>query len=239
MPLLEVTDLHAGYGDVPILHGISLTIENSEIVSLVGSNGAGKTTFLRSLSRAIQTKGSIRFDGTDVTKLAPHEFVCLGIAHVPEGRQLFPTMTTLENLNLGVRNFCSARERKSRLEQVYALFPRLAERTNQLAGTMSGGEQQMVAIGRGLMLAPRLLMLDEPSLGLAPTMVRKIFEAITEINRRLGVAVLIVEQNVVESLSRSSRAYVFETGRVVLEGVARDVLDNEQIRDAFLGGIRT
>ncbi len=232
MPLLEVTDLHAGYGDVPILHGISLTIENSEIVSLVGSNGAGKTTFLRSLSRAIQTKGSIRFDGTDVTKLAPHEFVCLGIAHVPEGRQLFPTMTTLENLNLGVRNFCSARERKSRLEQVYALFPRLAERTNQLAGTMSGGEQQMVAIGRALMARPRLLLLDEPSLGLAPIVVKSVFTALAEVRSRTPI--LLVEQSMETALALAQRVYVMSKGAIVFSGSVEALRARDDVRTQYL-----
>lgn len=234
MPLLEVNDLHSGYGDVPILHGVSLSIAHSEIVSLVGSNGVGKTTLLRALSRVLKSSGTVHFDGTDVTALTPHDFVRLGIAHVPEGRQLFPNMTVLDNLCLGIRVRCSTREKQERIDRVFALFPQLSERQKQMAGTLSGGEQQMVAIGRGLMLAPRLLMMDEPSLGLAPNMVARIFDAMAEINR-LGVAVLLVEQNIVESLKRSHRAYVLEMGRVVLQGEAQALLEDPRMRDVFLG----
>lgn len=235
MPLLEVISLDASYGDVQILWDVSLSVNTSEVVSIVGANGAGKTTLLRSLSRIVQSKGQILIDGNDVTSLAPHEFVQLGIAHVPEGRQLFPTMSVLENLQLGIRGNCSPQERKRRLDRVLGLFPRISSRQQQLAGTLSGGEQQMVAIGRALMLEPRLLMMDEPSLGLAPFIVAEMFEIVSEINRQ-GVAVLLVEQNVVESLNRSARGYVLETGRVVLEGAAQDLLKDERMRAAFLGG---
>jgi len=234
MPLLEVHEVSSGYGDVPILHGVSLTVEEGEIVSLVGANGAGKTTLLRALSRILPLKGRVLFAGEDISKLSPHEIVSRGIAHVPEGRQLFVDMTVLENLALGAPAKCDRVERARRLDQVFALFPRLAERRQQMAGTLSGGEQQMAAIGRGLMLAPRLLMLDEPSLGLAPTLVNSIFETVTAVNK-LGMAVLLVEQNVAESLRRSRRAYVLETGRIVLDGPADELLYDKRLRTAFLG----
>ncbi len=234
MPLLEVQEVSAGYGDIPILYGVSLSVEEGEIVSLVGANGAGKTTLLRALSRILPIKGRVLFAGEDISKLPPHEIVARGIAHVPEGRQLFVDMTVLENLLLGAPGKCDRTERARRLDQVFALFPRLAERKQQMASTLSGGEQQMAAIGRGLMLAPRLLMLDEPSLGLAPTMVHSIFETVTAVNK-LGMAVLLVEQNVAESLRRSRRAYVLETGRIVLEGPANELLHDKRMRTAFLG----
>jgi branched-chain amino acid transport system ATP-binding protein len=235
MPLLEVRHLYAGYGDIQILHDVSLTIGDGEVVSLVGANGAGKTTLLRSLSGILPSVGTVRFDGIDVTEMPPHDRVHLGIAHVPEGRQLFPTMTVAENLTLGIQGACSAAERRRRFDQIFTLFPQISDRQAQLAGTLSGGEQQMVAIGRGLMLAPRLLMLDEPSLGLAPAIVARIFGTVTQVNQ-LGVAVLLVEQNVVESLRRSARAYVLERGVVVREGPAEGLLHDERTRAAYLGG---
>ena len=235
MALLEVRDLHAGYGDVPILHGVSLRVDEGEVVSLVGANGAGKTTLLRALSRVLPVRGEARFAGDDITGLAPDEVVRRGLAHVPEGRQLFARMTVLENLKLGAPARCARADLDRRLEQVYAMFPRLAERRAQDAGTLSGGEQQMVAIGRGLMLGPRLLMLDEPSLGLAPTLVKGIFDTVSRINAA-GVAVLLVEQNVAESLRRSRRGYVIETGRIALEGDAAALLKDDRTRAAYLGG---
>ncbi len=235
MPLLEITDLSAGYGDVAILHGVSLHVDEAEVVSLVGANGAGKTTLLRALSGMLPHGGAIRFAGRALSGLAPDTIVESGIAHVPEGRQLFAGMTVLENLRLGLPRGCTAAEGRRRIDEIMTLFPRLGERRGQAAGTLSGGEQQMVAIGRGLALGPRLLVLDEPSLGLAPTMVQFIFETITALNRR-GMAVLLVEQNVVESLRRSHRAYVLETGRIVLAGQASALLQDERTRAAFLGG---
>jgi len=235
MPLLEIADLHAGYGDIPILHGISLRVEPGEIVSLVGANGAGKTTLLRAISRILPLQGQIRFDGEDIGKLRSDQIVARGIAHVPEGRQLFTTMSVLENLELGAPARLSKADVGRQLDNVFAIFPRLAERRAQYCGTLSGGEQQMVAIGRGLMMKPKLLILDEPSLGLAPSMVTGIFDTVSKVNAE-GMAVLLVEQNVVESLRRSHRAYVLETGRIVLEGPAGDLLQDERTRVAFLGG---
>ena len=236
MSLLEVAQLTAGYGDVEILHGVSLTVEDGEVVSLVGANGAGKTTLLRAISAVLPSHGRIVFAGKTISGLPPHEVVAQGIAHVPEGRQLFADLTVLENLMLGAPRGLAAAEVLRRLDGVYAMFPRLAERRRQQAGTLSGGEQQMAAIGRGLMLAPRLLMLDEPSLGLSPTVVAGIFDAITVANRN-GMAVLLVEQNVVESLRRSHRGYVLETGTMVAEGKADTLLTDDRVRAAFLGGV--
>ena len=235
MPLLEVTNLHSGYGDVPILHGVSLTVEAGEIVSLVGANGAGKTTLLRAISRILPIDGQVRFAGEDIGILASDQIVARGIAHVPEGRQLFTGMTVLENLELGAPARRTRAEVARALDGVFTTFPRLAERRAQRCATLSGGEQQMVAIGRGLMMAPKLLMLDEPSLGLAPSMVAGIFDTVTRVNRT-GTAVLLVEQNVVESLRRSHRGYVLETGRIVLDGPADVLLQDERTRTAFLGG---
>ena len=235
MPLLDIADLSAGYGDIPILHGVSLQVEEAEVVSLVGANGAGKTTLLRALSGMLPHGGAIGFAGRAISGLAPDAIVELGLAHVPEGRQLFAGMTVEENLALGLPRRCARVEARRRLDEIMTLFPRLGERRSQAAGTLSGGEQQMVAIGRGLALGPRLLVLDEPSLGLAPAMVQFIFETVTALNRR-GMAVLLVEQNVVESLRRSHRAYVLETGRVVLAGAAQALLQDERTRAAFLGG---
>ncbi len=234
MPLLEVENLGSGYGDVAVLHGLSLHVDDGEIVSLVGANGAGKTTLLRAISHILPATGLIRFAGENVAVAQPDTVVARGLAHVPEGRQLFVGMTVEENLALGAPAACRKAERRRRLAAAYEIFPRLAERRRQLAGTLSGGEQQMAAIARGLMLAPRLLMMDEPSLGLSPAMVESIFETVVAINRS-GVAVLLVEQNVVESLKRSRRAYVIETGRIVFSGAADAVLRDDRTRIAILG----
>jgi branched-chain amino acid transport system ATP-binding protein len=235
MPLLEIENLRSGYGDVPILHDVSLTVDEGEVVSLVGANGAGKTTLLRAISRIIPLEGGIRFAGEDIGRLTSDQIVARGIAHVPEGRQLFAGMTVLENLELGAPARMSRADVERNLDNVFTMFPRLAERRAQRCGTLSGGEQQMVAIGRGLMMEPRLLMLDEPSLGLAPSLVAGIFDTVTSVNAA-GTAVLLVEQNVVESLRRSHRGYVLETGRIVLEGAADDLLQDERTKIAFLGG---
>jgi branched-chain amino acid transport system ATP-binding protein len=235
MPLLEIQNLRSGYGDVPILHGVSLTVEEGEIVSLVGANGAGKTTLLRAISRILPLEGRIRFAGEDIGGLTSDQIVGRGIAHVPEGRQLFTGMTVLENLQLGAPARMAPEAVARNLDSVFTIFPRLAERRAQRCATLSGGEQQMVAIARGLMMEPRLLMLDEPSLGLAPTLVAGIFDTVTRVNAS-GTAVLLVEQNVVESLRRSHRGYVLETGRIVLEGAADSLLQDERTRMAFLGG---
>jgi branched-chain amino acid transport system ATP-binding protein len=238
MPLLEVKNLTAGYGDVDVLADVSLSIAEDEIVSLVGANGAGKTTMLRAVSGVVRARGHIAFAGESILGLPSHEIVARGIAHVPEGRQLFSDLTVLENLTIGAPRRLPSVDVSRRLDEIWTMFPRLAARRSQYAGTLSGGEQQMVAVGRALMLGPKLLMLDEPSLGLSPAMVENIFDAITAANRR-RMAILIVEQNVVESLRRSHRGYVLETGTMVAEGEAAALLEDGRLRSAFLGGVST
>jgi branched-chain amino acid transport system ATP-binding protein len=234
-PLLEVKDVHFAYGDAHVLHGVSLSVQPGEIVTLVGSNGAGKSTTLRNVSRLLTPRsGSIVFDGHDLSKLASHQVVELGVVQVPEGRRVFPEMTVLENLRMGSYIRSARAKRTKNLERVLTLFPRLRERAGQLAGTLSGGEQQMLAIARGLMAKPRLLLLDEPSLGLSPLLVKTIFDTIAEINKQ-GVSVLLVEQNVYQSLRIASRGYVLETGRIALSGSGQELLDNDQVKAAFLG----
>jgi len=236
--LLAVDDVQAGYGDFKALFNITLHVDAGEIVTLLGANGAGKTTTLRVISGLVKpTKGTVRFDGRIISTLPPHEIVELGISHVPEGRQLFPHMSVEENLALGAY-IARARQRgiKESMEEQFALFPRLKERRKQLAGTLSGGEQQMVAIARGLMTQPKLLMLDEPSLGLGPKIVEEVFAKVQEIGGR-GLTVLIVEQNVVDALSISNRGYVIENGAVDpgLGTAAQELLRNERLRSAYLG----
>jgi branched-chain amino acid transport system ATP-binding protein len=233
--LLEVKDLDFAYGDVHVLHGVSLSVQAGEIVTLVGSNGAGKSTTLRNISRLLKPRsGSLVFDGHDLTKLSSHQVVELGVVQVPEGRRVFPEMTILENLRMGSYIQAARADREKNLEHVLTLFPRLRERLGQLAGTLSGGEQQMLAIGRGLMTKPRLLLLDEPSLGLSPLLVKTIFDTIAEINKR-GVSVLLVEQNVYQSLRIANRGYVLETGRIALQGTGQELLGNDKVKAAFLG----
>jgi len=234
-PLLELTGVRAGYGALQALFDISLEVRPGEIVTLIGANGAGKTTTLRVISGAVRaTGGTVRFDGHDITALPAHAMPERGISHVPESRQLFPFMTVEENLDLGAYNPRSRRRARAALAEQLELFPRLQERRRQLAGTLSGGEQQMVAIARGLMAAPRLLLLDEPSLGLSPKVTEEVFARIQEIGKR-GVTVLLVEQNVVDGLSISDRGYVIENGRVTLQGAAHDLLHDDKIRAAYLG----
>jgi branched-chain amino acid transport system ATP-binding protein len=233
--LLEVRALSVAYGDVRVLHGVSLHVAEGEIVSLVGANGAGKTTTLRAVSGLLPAReGEVTFAGQRLTGRSPSRIVELGIGHVPEGRQLFTNMTVEENLEMGAYLGRARGELARTLAWVTGLFPRLAERRTQQAGTLSGGEQQMLAIGRALMSRPRLLMLDEPSLGLAPLMVKAIFEAVQRISAE-GTTVLLVEQNLVQSLRLSHRGYVLETGKIVLEGKADDLLANPHTRRAFLG----
>ena len=233
--MLEVQSLSVAYGDVRVLHGVTLRVGQGEIVSLVGANGAGKTTTLRAVSGLLPAlDGTVNFDGDPITGLAPSRIVARGLAHVPEGRQLFTNMTVRENLEMGAYLPRAKAALGETLAWVTALFPRLGERGEQLAGTLSGGEQQMLAIGRALMSRPRLLILDEPSLGLAPIMVKAIFDAVTRINRD-GTTVLLVEQNLVQSLRLSHRGYVLETGRIVLEGTGAELLANPHTRKAFLG----
>ncbi len=234
-PLLEVRDLDFAYGDVQVLRGVSLAVNAGEIVTLVGSNGAGKSTTLRNISRLLRPRaGSIVFDGHDLTKLSSHQVVELGVVQVPEGRRVFPEMTVLENLRMGSYIKSALSDREKNLERGLTLFPRLKERIGQLAGTLSGGEQQMLAIARGLMAKPRLLILDEPSLGLSPLLVRTIFDTIARINTQ-GTSVLLVEQNVYQSLRIAARGYVLEIGRIALSGAGSDLLANDQVKAAFLG----
>jgi len=233
--LLEVRGLSAAYGDVRVLHGVTLRVGQGEVVSLVGANGAGKTTTLRAISGLLPAlEGEVTFEGDPLASLAPSRIVERGLAHVPEGRQLFTNMTVEENLEMGAYLLRAKARLAESLGWVTSLFPRLAERRRQVAGTLSGGEQQMLAIARALMSRPRLLILDEPSLGLAPIMVRTIFDAVTRINAE-GTTVLLVEQNLVQSLRLSHRGYVLETGRIVLEGTGAELLANPHTRKAFLG----
>ncbi len=233
--MLQVERLRVFYGDVQALWDVTFEVHPGEIVTLVGSNGAGKTTTLKSVSGLLRPAGGgIRLEGQDLGALPPHEIVTRGIAQIPEGRRLWPQMTVLENLELGAYTAEARRKKDETLEWTFTLFPRLHERRAQRAGTLSGGEQQMVAIARGLMSRPRLLMLDEPSLGLAPMLVEEVFRIVREINGQ-GVTVLLVEQNLRQALEVAHRAYVLETGRVTLSGPSRDVLANAHIRSAYLG----
>jgi branched-chain amino acid transport system ATP-binding protein len=233
--LLRVDGLEVAYGDMVAVRDVSLEVYGGQIVSLVGGNGAGKTTTLRAVSGLLRPRrGRIELDGVRIDGLAPAAIVARGIAHVPEGRQLFPSLTVLENLELGARTPESRRVRAASLERAFTLFPRLAERRRQLAGTLSGGEQQMTAIGRALMACPRLLMLDEPSLGLAPLVVAAIFANLALVNRD-GMTMLLVEQNVLRSLRLSHHAYVLENGVVALEGSGPALLADARVRAAYLG----
>jgi len=233
--ILELEDVHTYYGSIEALKGITIDVRQGEIVTLIGANGAGKSTTLRSINGLNRPRrGTIRFQGQEITNRPAHEIVKLGIAQSPEGRRLFPRMSVLENLEMGAFQRKDRSEIKDDIERVYTLFPRLAERRSQKGGTLSGGEQQMCAMGRALMARPKLLMLDEPSLGLAPIFVEKIFEIIGEINEQ-GTTVLLVEQNALMALDASRRGYVLETGRVVLTDDAVRLRDNEQVRKTYLG----
>ncbi|WP_029135763.1 ABC transporter ATP-binding protein [Nakamurella lactea] len=237
MPLLEITDMVVGYGRIEALHGISLTVEAGELVTLIGANGAGKTTTMRAVSgiRPL-TRGTIKFDGQDITKMKAHLRVLEGIVQAPEGRGVFPGMTVQENLDMGcyTRKFATKAEYQATLDHVFELFPRLAERRSQVGGTMSGGEQQMVAIGRALMARPKLLLLDEPSMGLAPMIIQQIFRIVSEINAE-GTTILLVEQNAQQALSRSHRAYILETGEVIKTGGGKELLADPSVKEAYLG----
>jgi branched-chain amino acid transport system ATP-binding protein len=233
--LLDIKKLSFAYGDLQVLWDIDLTVNKGEIVTVVGSNGAGKSTTLKNVSRLVRgSTGAIAFDGVDLTRMQSHEIVEAGVIQVPEGRRIFPEMTVVENLRMGSFVKSTRKDRQRNMDRVFSLFPRLAERKTQLGGTMSGGEQQMLAIGRGLMANPKLLLLDEPSLGLSPLFVKNIFDIITEINRQ-GVTILLVEQNVFQSLRIAHRAYVLETGRVVLSGPGEELLGNDHVKKAYLG----
>ncbi|MEN9735457.1 MAG: hypothetical protein RL129_167 [Actinomycetota bacterium] len=234
---LEIKDLRVFYGKIEAIKGISVVVNQGEIVTLIGANGAGKTTTLKTISglRPV-TSGQILFDGEDISKVPAHIRTAMGISQAPEGRGIFPGMTVLENLEIG-KYFRKDRknEMAQDLEEVYHLFPRLKERANQTGGTLSGGEQQMLAIGRALMSRPKVLLLDEPSMGLAPMMIQNIFNIITQINKELGTTILLVEQNAQQALQRAHRAYVLETGKVVKEAKASDLLNDPDVKAAYLG----
>jgi len=238
--MLKIENVQVSYGGIKALHGVSLEIKLGEIVTLIGCNGAGKTTLLRAVSGLVQTASggmtlSVKDSSRTLVNLRPDEIVRLGIAHVPEGRMVFPNLTVKENLELGAFLRRDAKEVCQDFEKIFSLFPRLYERLKQLAGTLSGGEQQMLAIGRALMARPRLILMDEPSLGLAPILVKGIFEKIQQINAQ-GITILLVEQNAHLALKISHRGYVLETGRIVLEGTRHELEANDEIRKAYLGG---
>jgi branched-chain amino acid transport system ATP-binding protein len=233
--ILELGDVHTYYGAIHALKGISLEVREGEIVTMIGANGAGKSTTLRSINGLNHPrKGSISFQGKDITQAAPHDIVKMGIAQSPEGRKLFPRMSVVENLEMGAFQRDDRKEIREDMDRVFTLFPRLAERKSQKAGTMSGGEQQMCAIGRALMARPKLLLLDEPSMGLAPVLVERIFETLIEINQQ-GTPILLVEQNALMALDIAQRGYVLETGRVALADNAKSLRENEQVRKTYLG----
>jgi branched-chain amino acid transport system ATP-binding protein len=235
--MLEIKNLVVGYGAITALQGISLSAPAGGIVSLIGANGAGKTTTLKTLSGLLKPKsGEIFYDGKNITGLPPHQIVKLGLSHVPEGRMIFANLTVLENLQLGAYLQTDRQIVRRELDHVFSLFPRLNERVKQVAGTLSGGEQQMLAIGRALMSRPKMLLLDEPSLGLAPLLVKTIFEKIIEINREQGLTILLVEQNANLALEISHSGYVLETGKVVLSGDSAALRQNPQVKRAYLGG---
>jgi branched-chain amino acid transport system ATP-binding protein len=234
-PILDLEDVHTYYGSIHALKGVSLDVGEGEIVTLLGANGAGKSTTLRSINGLNHPRrGRIRFQGDDITHAAAHTIVKRGVAQSPEGRRLFPRMSVFENLEMGAFQRTDRAAMKEDIDRVFTLFPRLAERRTQKAGTLSGGEQQMVAIGRALMARPKLLMLDEPSMGLAPILVEKIFEIIVEINQQ-GTPILLVEQNALMALDVADRGYVLETGRIALADDAKALRQNEQVRKTYLG----
>lgn len=235
MPLLEVRDINVGYGDVQVIYDLSLHVDKGEVVSIIGGNGAGKSTLLKTISGLMSaSSGIIGFEEAEIQASPPEDIVARGIIHVPEGRRLFPLMSVKDNLMVGAYNKRANKDAQETLAKVYELLPRLEEREDQLAMTLSGGEQQMVAIGRGLMAQPHILMLDEPSLGLAPILIKDIFETVRKIADQ-GTTVLMVEQDVKHSLSLSDRGYVLEHGRVVLEGKADELIDDPHVKDAYLG----
>jgi branched-chain amino acid transport system ATP-binding protein len=233
MSLLELQDVHSYYGHIHALKGISLYVDEGEIVTLIGGNGAGKSTTLRTISGIVRARqGNVLLQGKDITHMEPHEIVAAGVGHVPEGRGIFPRLTVRENLEMGAFTISSATEVNRRMETVFEIFPRLKERISQKGGTLSGGEQQMLATARGLMLKPHILLMDEPSMGLAPVLVELIFE----VNQRDGTTILLVEQNAHMALKYAARAYVLETGRFVLSGPAREIAQDPNVKKAYLGG---
>ncbi|MGE5551711.1 MAG: ABC transporter ATP-binding protein [Bacteroidota bacterium] len=234
--ILEVNDINVYYGAIHAIQGISFSVAQGEIVTLIGANGAGKSTTLKTISGLLRPKtGCIRFAGQDLTRVPAHQIVALGVSQVPEGRRVFANMTVMENLELGAYRRRDAAEVRKDLDRVFTLFPRLAERRRQITGSLSGGEQQMLATGRGLMSRPRLILMDEPSMGLAPLLVQEIFHIIQEINAA-GTTILLVEQNAHMALSIAHRAYVLETGEIVLSGPAKELAQNARVKEAYLGG---
>ncbi|BAL99167.1 MULTISPECIES: ABC transporter ATP-binding protein [Caldilinea] len=235
-PVLELTNVHTYYGKIHALKGVSLSVQQGEIVTLIGSNGAGKTTTLRTISGLLRPKqGDIRLNGISTLALPPHKIVAMGVGHVPEGRGIFPALTVLENLEMGAFLVRDNAEIERRLALVFSVFPRLQERMHQRGGTLSGGEQQMLAIGRALMQQPAILLLDEPSMGLAPLLVEEIFHIIRKLNSEQGTTILLVEQNAQAALQIANRAYVLETGRITMSGPAQELLHDPRIIEAYLG----
>ncbi len=235
MSLLEIHDLEVYYGVIKAIKGVSFHVDEGEVIALIGANGAGKTTILHTITGLLSAEnGSVNFAGTNISKLPAHKIVSMGMAHVPEGRRVFANLTVLQNLKMGAYTRKDKAEVEASLENVYNRFPRLKERQNQMAGTLSGGEQQMLAMGRALMSKPKILLMDEPSMGLSPIYVNEIFDIIQEVSNA-GTTVLLVEQNAKKALAIADRAYVLETGKIVLEGKASDLLNNEDIKKAYLG----
>ncbi len=233
--MMEVKDIEVYYGMIQAIKGVSFHVNQGEVIALIGANGAGKTTILHTISGLLSPKsGSVLFEGQDITKVPGHKIVSMGMAHVPEGRRVFAQLTVLQNLKMGAYTRKNKEEIRQTLENVFLRFPRLEERQNQLAGTLSGGEQQMLAMGRALMSHPKIILMDEPSMGLSPIFVNEIFDIIQEVSKG-GTTVLLVEQNAKKALSIADRAYVLETGRIVLEGNAAELLQNDSIRKAYLG----
>jgi len=233
--MLEVKNLQVYYGVIQAIKGVSFNVNEGEIIALIGANGAGKTTILRTISGLISAKhGEIIYNGVDLQKIHPHKIVSMGLAHVPEGRRVFSQLTVYENLLMGAYTRTDKNEVEETLQQIYKRFPRLKERRNQLAGTLSGGEQQMLAMGRALMSKPKIILMDEPSMGLSPILVEEVFDIIKSINQS-GTTVLLVEQNAKKALAIANRAYVLETGNIVLEGDARELMNNELVKKAYLG----
>ena len=235
MAMLEIKDLEVYYGVIQAIKGISFEVNKGEVIALIGANGAGKTTILHTITGLLSPKkGSVMYEGTDITKTPAHKIVSLGMAHVPEGRRVFADLSVYENLKMGAYTRKDKNEVEETLERVYERFPRLKERKNQMAGTLSGGEQQMLAMGRALMSKPKIILMDEPSMGLSPILVNEIFDIIQEVSNS-GTTVLLVEQNAKKALSIADRAYVLETGKIVLEGKAEDLLNDDSIKKAYLG----
>lgn len=235
MAMLKVTDLKVYYGVIQAIKGISFEVNEGEVIALIGANGAGKTTILHTITGLVEAKaGTVEFEGKNITKMPGHKIVTLGMAHVPEGRRVFSELTVLENLRMGAYTRKDKNEVENSLKMVYERFPRLEERKNQLAGTLSGGEQQMLAMGRALMSHPKIILMDEPSMGLSPIFVNEIFDIIKEVSAG-GTTVLLVEQNAKKALSIADRAYVLETGKIVLEGDAKELMNDESVKKAYLG----